>query len=58
LCSNNGREENVVGLEPGREDLIIPGAVFLLTVMDKLGKDELIVSDYGLREGIAIAASS
>jgi len=50
--------KNVVGLEPGREDLIIPGAVFLLTVMDKLGKDELIVSDYGLREGIAIAASS
>lgn len=59
LCSLNIEErKNITGLEPGREDLIIPGAVFLLTVMDKLGKNELIVSDYGLREGIAIAASS
>lgn len=59
LCSLTMEErKNVTGLEPGREDLIIPGVVFLLTVMDKLGKDELIVSDYGLREGIAIAASS
>jgi exopolyphosphatase/guanosine-5'-triphosphate,3'-diphosphate pyrophosphatase len=39
-------------LEPGRADLIVPGSVICLTVLDVLGFDALVVSDRGLREGI------
>jgi exopolyphosphatase / guanosine-5'-triphosphate,3'-diphosphate pyrophosphatase len=39
-------------LEPGRADLIVPGSVICLTVLDALGFDALVVSDRGLREGI------
>lgn len=49
--------KNVIGLESGREDLIIPGSILITHILEKIGKDEMIVSDYGLREGIAIAAS-
>ncbi|MCA1933234.1 MAG: hypothetical protein LDL13_06625 [Calditerrivibrio sp.] len=51
------KRKEVAGLEAGREDLIIPGSLLLIFFLDKTGKEELIVSDYGLREGIAIAAS-
>jgi exopolyphosphatase/guanosine-5'-triphosphate,3'-diphosphate pyrophosphatase len=39
-------------LEPGRADLIVPGAAICLAVLDRLGFDALVVSDRGLREGI------
>jgi exopolyphosphatase / guanosine-5'-triphosphate,3'-diphosphate pyrophosphatase len=39
-------------LEPGRADLIVPGAAICLEVLDRLGFDALVVSDRGLREGI------
>jgi len=39
-------------LEPGRADVIIPGIAICLAVMDRLGRDALVVSDHGLREGI------
>jgi exopolyphosphatase / guanosine-5'-triphosphate,3'-diphosphate pyrophosphatase len=39
-------------LEPGRADLIIPGAAICLAALDRLGFDALVVSDRGLREGI------
>ena len=42
------------GLEPGREDLIIPGTALLVSAMRILGKSEVTVSDYGLREGVLI----
>jgi len=44
----------IVGLEKGREDVIIPGTLILLKSMDWFSKDEVIVSDGGLLEGIAI----
>jgi exopolyphosphatase / guanosine-5'-triphosphate,3'-diphosphate pyrophosphatase len=43
------------GLEPGRGDLIIPGAVLLLALMDRLGRREVAVSDAGLLEGCLLA---
>lgn len=49
--------KGIAGLEAGREDLIIPGGLILLYLMNKAGKDKVIVSDFGLREGIAIAAT-
>jgi exopolyphosphatase/guanosine-5'-triphosphate,3'-diphosphate pyrophosphatase len=39
-------------LEPGRADLIVPGSAICLAVLDRLGFDDLVVSDRGLREGI------
>ncbi|MEW6416584.1 MAG: Ppx/GppA phosphatase family protein [Nitrospirota bacterium] len=46
--------KNIIGLEPGRADLIIPGLQFTIKVMEIFGFDELIVSDYGLLEGILL----
>ena len=42
------------GLERGREEVIAAGVVILSTVMELLGRDEVLVSDYGLREGVLI----
>jgi exopolyphosphatase/guanosine-5'-triphosphate,3'-diphosphate pyrophosphatase len=39
-------------LEPGRADLIIPGIAICLAAMARFGRDHLVVSDHGLREGI------
>ncbi len=46
--------QNVVGLQPKRADVILAGACIVKTVMDKLGKDALSVSDRGLRHGLLI----
>ncbi len=44
------------GLEPGRADVIVPGAVVLAAALAGLGLSETTVSDAGLREGILLAA--
>ncbi|MCX8085252.1 MAG: Ppx/GppA family phosphatase [Calditerrivibrio sp.] len=49
--------KHIKGLEKGREDLIIPGSLMLAFFLEKFAKDYFLVSDFGLREGIAIAAS-
>jgi exopolyphosphatase/guanosine-5'-triphosphate,3'-diphosphate pyrophosphatase len=41
----------IAGLEPGREDIIISGAVLLGAIMDRSEAAEIIVCDYGLMEG-------
>lgn len=46
--------KNVVGLEAGRADLIIPGIQFTINIMESFNFDELIVSDYGLLEGVLL----
>lgn len=50
-----GREERLklAGMEHGREDVIVAGAVIVDAVMDLAGASELVVSDHGLLEGIA-----
>ena len=42
------------GMERGREDLIVAGSLMVLEVMDRWGYQEMIVSDWGLLEGIAL----
>ena len=42
----------IVGLQPTRADIILAGACIVRTVMDKLGRDTLTVSDRGLRHGL------
>ena len=44
----------IVGLQPGRAEVILAGACIVRTVLDKLGCDELTVSDRGLRHGLIL----
>jgi exopolyphosphatase / guanosine-5'-triphosphate,3'-diphosphate pyrophosphatase len=44
----------LAGLEKGREDLIVAGTAMLMTAMRMLGLRELVVSNYGLKEGVLI----
>jgi exopolyphosphatase/guanosine-5'-triphosphate,3'-diphosphate pyrophosphatase len=42
----------IIGLQPGRAEVILAGACIVRSVMDKLGKDRMTVSDRGLRHGL------
>lgn len=42
----------IAGLEAGREDIILAGAVVAQEIMVRCGASEMLVSDWGLREGI------
>ncbi|HOV43739.1 MAG TPA: Ppx/GppA family phosphatase, partial [Syntrophothermus lipocalidus] len=40
------------GLQPERADIVVKGVLIVLVIMDGLGKDEIIVSESDLLEGI------
>jgi exopolyphosphatase/guanosine-5'-triphosphate,3'-diphosphate pyrophosphatase len=42
------------GLEKGREEVIVAGAIIIRTVMETLGQSGVLVSDLGLREGVLL----
>ncbi len=44
----------IVGLQPKRADVILAGACIVKTVMDKLAKHKLSISDHGLRQGLLL----
>lgn len=44
----------IVGLQAKRAEVILAGACIVRTVMRKLRKDELTVSDRGLRHGLLV----
>lgn len=44
----------IPGLQPGRAEVILAGALVVLTLMDKLGQGRVSVSDRGLRHGVLI----
>jgi exopolyphosphatase/guanosine-5'-triphosphate,3'-diphosphate pyrophosphatase len=44
----------IVGLQPKRADVILAGACIVRTVMERLDKDEMTVSDRGLRHGLLV----
>ena len=46
---------DIPGLEYGREDIILAGAVVTQEIMERFGFTTLLVSDWGLREGIVFA---
>jgi exopolyphosphatase/guanosine-5'-triphosphate,3'-diphosphate pyrophosphatase len=55
LCGKSlDNRRKIVGLQPKRADVILAGACIVKTVMEKLGKDKLSVSDRGLRHGLLI----
>jgi len=43
-------------VQPRRADLLPVGALILSTLLDTLNREELIVSDWGLREGVILEA--
>lgn len=45
----------IKGLEPERADIIIPGTLILLTIMEVLNVEKITISDYGLLEGAMIS---
>ena len=50
------QREEILSLEKGREDIIIPGAAVVLKAMQEFGFDKMTVSDAGLLEGILLEA--
>jgi exopolyphosphatase/guanosine-5'-triphosphate,3'-diphosphate pyrophosphatase len=50
-----GKRHEVAGLEKGREDVIIPGALIVLKTMEIFSKDRIMVSDGGLLQGVAFS---
>ena len=56
LYRTSGADErrDIVGLQPGRADVILAGACIVRTVIAKLGRDSATVSDRGLRHGLPI----
>jgi exopolyphosphatase/guanosine-5'-triphosphate,3'-diphosphate pyrophosphatase len=44
------------GLDERRVDLIVPGAVLLDTALELFGADELVISEWALREGLLLEA--
>jgi len=48
------QRREIVGLQPQRAEVILAGACIVRTVLDKLRRDELTVSDRGLRHGLLV----
>ncbi|HEX4520811.1 MAG TPA: hypothetical protein VH063_14615 [Gaiellaceae bacterium] len=44
----------LAGLQPKRAEVILAGACIVRTVLEKLGRDSLVVSDRGLRHGLLV----
>ncbi len=42
------------GMDPERADIIVPGAIVLDTLLDRLGVRELVLCEWALREGILL----
>ncbi len=51
LSFTEEERDNLPQLEKGRGDLIIPGAILLLVIMEQYQQNEICVIDSGMREG-------
>jgi exopolyphosphatase/guanosine-5'-triphosphate,3'-diphosphate pyrophosphatase len=57
LKVNSATRLRMPGMEKGREDLIVAGVLMVEEIMERWGYDTLKVSDWGLLEGVALAAA-
>jgi exopolyphosphatase/guanosine-5'-triphosphate,3'-diphosphate pyrophosphatase len=48
------QRREIVGLQPNRAEVILAGACIVRTVLAKLGRDSLVVSDRALRHGLLV----
>jgi exopolyphosphatase/guanosine-5'-triphosphate,3'-diphosphate pyrophosphatase len=51
---SSGERSEFIPFERERLDIIVPGTLILLKIMERFSFDEITVSDYGLREGIIL----
>lgn len=56
LGSSAAERRKMPGMDPKRVELIVAGSMLLRTILDVIGLDELIVSEWALREGIVLDA--
>ena len=49
-----GARLDLPGLEPRRADIILAGSLVLEAVVDRFGLDEVVLSEYALREGVLL----
>jgi exopolyphosphatase / guanosine-5'-triphosphate,3'-diphosphate pyrophosphatase len=54
LSRNKADRVGLPGLETGREEVIAAGAIIIRMIMEMLGMSAVLVSDWGLREGVLI----
>jgi exopolyphosphatase/guanosine-5'-triphosphate,3'-diphosphate pyrophosphatase len=52
------QRQNVIGLEPKRADVIVAGGIIAITALRALGAEEFVVSDRGVRWGLALEVAS
>jgi exopolyphosphatase / guanosine-5'-triphosphate,3'-diphosphate pyrophosphatase len=53
-CRKLAERRQWVGLEPDREDIILGGALIVCEILSLLNKDQLVVTDAGLLEGLLL----
>jgi exopolyphosphatase/guanosine-5'-triphosphate,3'-diphosphate pyrophosphatase len=53
-CISSAERSQYIPFEPERLDIIVPGTLILLKLMERFRSDEIFVSNYGLREGIIL----
>lgn len=46
--------KQIIGLPPDRADVILPGAIIVKVIMEKVGKGFVIISDRGVRHGLLV----
>jgi exopolyphosphatase/guanosine-5'-triphosphate,3'-diphosphate pyrophosphatase len=54
VMSTAEERRGIAGLEAGREDIILAGAVITQEILEWCGCEKMLVSDWGLREGIIL----
>jgi exopolyphosphatase/guanosine-5'-triphosphate,3'-diphosphate pyrophosphatase len=57
LSKDLGERKKIVGLEPGRADVIIAGTLIALSAMESLGFHEIIVSESDILDGLILSFS-
>jgi exopolyphosphatase/guanosine-5'-triphosphate,3'-diphosphate pyrophosphatase len=54
VMSTAEERRGMVGLEAGRQDIILAGAIITQEILEWCGCEKMLVSDWGLREGIIL----
>ncbi len=55
LCEQTQiQRQELHGLESGRAEVIVAGVMILRCIMERIGMDKCVVSEYGLREGVLL----
>lgn len=55
LSMSAAERSKLDGLEKGREDIIVAGALVVKKMLELFGSSKMVVSDFGLREGLIVS---